>query len=127
MKYHSLQENKVLNELKTSKNGLDYATINNRIKKYGLNILPEKKQISPFSIFLKQFKSALVLILIAAAIISMLIGELLDALIIFIILILNALLGFIQEYKAEKGIQALKKLTSSKVKVLRNGEQSIIE
>jgi Ca2+-transporting ATPase len=110
----------IFSEFDTSKNGLSTKEAANRLAKYGPNILKEIKKTNPFTIFINQFKSFIVGILTAAIIISLLIREYLDAAVIAIILILNAVLGFIQEYRAEKSIEALKKLTSLKAKVIRD-------
>lgn len=108
-------------EFSTSEKGLSFAETKSRLEKYGLNILKEIKKINPVEIFLNQFRSFVVGILIGAVVISLFIQEYLDAGVIAVILILNAILGFIQEYRAEKSIDALKKLTSLKAKVIREG------
>ncbi|MCK5026512.1 MAG: HAD-IC family P-type ATPase, partial [Nanoarchaeota archaeon] len=110
----------VLTSLKTDKTGLQEKEAESRLKKYGLNEIQKKAEIHPFVIFLNQFKSFIVYILIAAVIISLFLQEYIDAGVIFAILLLNALFGFIQEYKAEKSIEALKKLAAPKAKVIRN-------
>ncbi|MEW6609261.1 MAG: calcium-translocating P-type ATPase, SERCA-type [bacterium] len=112
----------IFTELNTSKNGLSIIEAEKRLEKFGLNILKEIKKISPFTIFINQFKSFIVGILIAAVVISLFIQEYLDAIVIAGILVLNAVLGFVQEYRAEKSIEALKKLISLKAKVIRGGK-----
>ena len=102
--------------------GLDQAEAARRSEKHGLNLLQEKKKQSTWLLFLGQFKDLMVLILAAAALLSGLIGELPDTVIILVILVLNALLGFIQEYRAEKAMDALKQLTETQSKVLRSGK-----
>jgi Ca2+-transporting ATPase len=102
--------------------GLDQAEAARRSEKHGLNLLQEKKKQSTWLLFLGQFKDLMVLILVAAALLSGLIGELADTVIILVILVLNALLGFIQEYRAEKAMDALKQLTETHSKVLRSGK-----
>ncbi len=97
-----------------------------RLDKYGPNQLREKKPISPFSIFFAQFQNFIVWILIGAALVSGFLKEWVDALAIIAIVILNAILGFIQEYRAEKSLAALKKLSSPTSKVIRNGQHNII-
>lgn len=125
--YHSNEIKDVLNELNTDKNsGLSSSEVQNRLQKYGPNILKEAKKKSLFSLFLEQFKSPVVIILIFAVIISIIIGEAVDAIVILIIVIFNAILGFIQEYKAEKSIQALKKLSSLSATVIRDATQHLI-
>jgi P-type Ca2+ transporter type 2C len=102
--------------------GLDEAEAARRSEKHGPNLLQEKKKQSTWLLFLGQFKDLMVLILAAAALLSGLIGELADTVIILVILVLNALLGFVQEYRAEKAMDALKKLTETHSKVLRSGK-----
>jgi len=119
--------NEVYQELKTSEKGLSSEEAKKRIEEYGPNEIREKKKTSPIRIFFSQFNSFIVYILIAALAISIVIGEKIDAIVIAAILILNAIMGFIQEYKAEKAIEALKKMASLKAKVIRNGEHCKID
>src|SRR3989339_317502 len=97
-----------------------------RLQKYGPNQLKEKKPISPLSIFLSQFQDFIVWILIAAALVSGFLKKWVDAFAIIAIVILNAILGFVQEYRAEKSLAALKKLSSPASKVIRDGQHNVI-
>jgi len=97
-----------------------------RIAKSGLNRLVGKKPVSPVTIFLDQFKDFIILILIGAALVSGFLQEWIDALAIIGIVLLNAILGFIQEYRAEKSLAALKKLASPSSKVIRDGRHAVI-
>ena len=106
--------------------GLASAEAEARLKKYGPNQLKEKKGTSPLIIFLEQFQNFIVWILIGAALVSGFLKEWVDALAIVAIVILNAILGFIQEYRAEKSLAALKKLSSPNSKVIRDGRHDII-
>jgi len=106
--------------------GLVSAEAETRLKIYGPNQLKEKKGKSPLSIFLEQFQDFIVWILIGAALVSGFLQEWVDALAIVAIVILNAILGFIQEYRAEKSLAALKKLSSPNSKVIRDGRHNII-
>ena len=126
MDFYSRTEKEVLLGLNTSTAGLASKEAAQRLKKYGPNELKEKKKISAFSIFLGQFKSFIVYILIAAVILSILLQEYIDAAVIAAILVINAILGFTQEYKAEKSLEALKKLVSLKAKVIRDGKEAMI-
>ncbi len=126
MEYYQLNKKEVLKELSSSEDGLTSLEAKTRLKKYGFNEIKEEKKITPLKIFLLQFKSFIVYILIAAFIISLLVQEFIDATFIFVIIILNAILGFIQEYKAEKSIEALKKLTAQTSLVLRNNQEQKI-
>jgi Ca2+-transporting ATPase len=102
--------------------GLSAEQAGDRLAKYGLNQLREKKGRPAFYIFAEQFKDFIVLVLIGAALVSGFLQEWVDALAIMAIVILNAVLGFIQEYRAEKAIAALKKLSSPFSKVVRSGQ-----
>ena len=101
--------------------GLAESEAARRLKQWGSNSLQEKKQKSVFEIFLDQFRDFMVLVLLAATLISGLLKEYSDALTIIIIVILNAWLGFIQEYRAERSFAALQKLSAPRGKVLRDG------
>ena len=107
--------------------GLSSDEVKQRLEKYGTNQLKEKKGHSAFSIFLDQFRDFIIWVLIGAAIVSGFLGEWIDALAIIAIVILNSIMGFVQEYRAEKSLAALKKLSSPTSKVIRDGQHSIIE
>lgn len=125
--YSSISVDETLQKLSSKEAGLTDAEGSKRIQKYGYNELESKHKVSAWSIFFNQFKSFIVFILVASTIISALLHEVVDAIVILIILILNAVMGFIQEYKAEKSIDALKKLASLQAVVLRDGEQKKID
>lgn len=127
MEWHEKSAESVLTELGTSFNGLSQTEAEARLAKYGLNVIPEKKKESALQMFLSQFKNFLVIILIAAAVVSFFLGEALDGIAIIAIVILNAAFGFLQERKAEKTLDALKKISASKSKVLRDGDVKIID
>lgn len=139
MDFYTEKKEAILNELQSSAKGLTSSEAKKRLKKYGPNSIKKEKGISPWKIFINQFKSFLIAILAAAVVISGYIGyqefiheganllrHMADPLVIGIILILNAILGFRSEYKAERSIEALKKLTSLKATVLRNGKETQI-
>lgn len=110
-------------ELNTSiQTGLTSKQALKRLETYGPNQLEEAEQKSAFFIFLSQFKDFMVIILLFATLISGLLGEFVDAIAIILIVLLNGVLGFIQERKAEKSLQALKQLTAPKSIVLRDGK-----
>jgi len=125
--YHSLTKKEVLNKLKTSEKGLSKNQVEKRLKKYGKNELQKKKDFSIITIFLKQFKEPLVIILIAAILISLFVHEFIDATVIGIILVINAIIGFSQEYKAEKSIALLKKIATYNAKVIRDNKEQLID
>ena len=125
--YYTLTAQDTCKALKTTDKGLSNHEAEQRLHKYGFNELKKEKYISPWKILFQQFTSPLVWILLVALIISIILGEKIDAIVIALIVILNALLGFVQEFKAEKAIEALQKLTSLKAKVIRNGKEIKIE
>lgn len=107
--------------------GLTEAEANDRLKDYGKNILTGSKKQSAVKIFFDQFKDIMVLILLGATIISAAMGEIYDAVTIIIIVLLDAILGFIQEYRTEKTMEALEKLTSPTARVIRNGVKKSVD
>ena len=125
--YHAQPAAEVISLLKTSEHGLTSSQAEQKIYAYGFNELKKVAGPSPLKIILSQFASPLVWILVVAIIISLFLRERIDALVIGIIVIVNTILGFIQEYKAEKAIDALKKLSSPKARVFRDGKEILIE
>lgn len=122
MGYHNLEIKEVLRLKNSSLRGLNQNEAESRIAEFGYNELKKEKSFSLVKLFLNQFNDLLIFILIAATIISFIVGELIDAYVIIAILILNAIFGFAQEYKAEKSIELLRKLSSLRAKVIRNNE-----
>ena len=126
--WHSLEIKEVYAKLGSSPRGLSSEDAEERLRKYGFNELREVRRISALQIFINQFKSLFVLILIFAAVVSVLISishgseEFADAIVIAAIVIINAVVGFIQEYRSEKALEAMKRLTAPKARVLRDGE-----
>ena len=112
--------------LKTNEEGLSETEAETRYQKYGANELIEEKKTTSIEIFLNQFKSILIVILIVAAIVSgFVLHEYIDMYVILVIVVLNAIIGFIQEYRAEQAVEALKQMVSLHCKVIREG--AIIE
>ena len=124
--FHSMDSLKTLELFQSSLKGLDDVEAKARLEKYGPNELQKEKSKSPLAIFAEQFKGFLIIILLAATFLSMLIGETVDALVILGIVIACAILGFVQEYRAEKSLEALKKMTAPLATVVRNGVESHI-
>jgi len=123
MKPYHLTIGEISDKLKTNMiTGLSEVEVNSRQSQYGFNQLIQKSGKGSFSIFLSQFKDILIWILIVASVISFAIGETADAVIILIIVFLNAIFGFYQEYNAEKSLEALKRLQIPEAKVVREGK-----
>lgn len=125
--WHSIKVKEVFQRLETGKDGLDEEDVLQRQKQYGFNELKEKKKKTALNVLMNQFKSVMILILLIASLVSVLLGEYLDAGFILFIIIINSILGFIQEYRAEKALEALKKLTTLHAEVIRNGKKQDIE
>lgn len=111
--------------LNSSPSGIDASSAQKRQRLYGRNLLKDEQR-SFLSIFISQFMNPIVLILIVAALLSLLMGHTTDSMIIIGILVINSLMGFVQEYRAETSIRALKKLTETHVRVLRMGMEALI-
>lgn len=108
-------------------NGLTKEQIDKNIKEFGKNIIKEKKKTSVFSILFSQFNDIMIWILIVATIISGIIGDVADSIVIVVIIVINAILGFFQEFRTEKSLESLKKLSSPTTKVIRDGSLKIID
>lgn len=121
MDWHSLRIEEVLKALESRENGLSEEEAEKRLMVFGFNELKEKKQFSAARLFFQQFNSFLIWILLFAVLVAFFVGEFVDAGVIALIIVVNAFLGFAQEFKAEKAMQALKKLSAPKAKVLRQG------
>ncbi|MDA2922712.1 cation-translocating P-type ATPase [Patescibacteria group bacterium AH-259-L07] len=119
--WHNLSAKKVLETVNSNEHGLTFDEANKRLKKYGRNKLPEAKKFSALVGFFEQFKSPLVYILIIAAAIALSLKEFIDMGIILAAVFINASIGFLQEYKAEKTFDQLKQLVEHKARVLRFG------
>ena len=125
--WHTMQIDAVVKNLGTNTDtGLSRTEVENRLKKCGHNQLEEKEGVSPIMLFLGQFNDFIVWVLIAAAIVSGFMGELVDTMAIIAIVIINAIIGFVQEYRAEKSLAALQKMAAPFSKVLRDGEMHSI-
>ncbi|WP_243290241.1 calcium-translocating P-type ATPase, SERCA-type [Bacillus sp. FJAT-47783] len=123
MIWHKMTVNEVMDQVKTNiENGLSEEEAHKRLKKDGYNEIKENERPSALLIFISQFKDFMVLVLLVATLVSALLGEYIDAIAIIAIVLLNGVLGFIQERRAEKSLDALKELSAPHVNVLRNGE-----
>ncbi len=124
--WHSLTANEVISKLGSRETGLTSQEARSRLSQYGYNEIKDESKKSPWVLLIEQFKNLLIIILLIAVGISALLGEVTDAIVIFIIIIFAAGLGFIQEYRAEKAIQALKLMAAPKASVLRDGVEEEI-
>ena len=120
--WYSLSVEDSLNKSGSSTDGLNDDVIASKLEEFGKNELVAKKNAHPLIIFFKQFIDVMVLVLVVAAIISAFIGEPSDTIVIVIILILNAVIGFVQEYRAEKAMEALRKMAAPVSFVIRGGK-----
>ncbi len=132
MDWHSISEKEVFLELKSNQSGISSLEAKRRLLDYGPSTLVIKKEISPLKIFINQFKNMLVILLLFAAVISFLIGlleggDFIDSILIFAIVIANAVFGFFQEYKAERTIEELTKMAAPHATVIRNGKEEEID
>ena len=125
--WYTLSAEEVRRELGTGPSGLTPGDAAERLQRYGKNVLREEGRETRLQVFLRQFKSVLIVILVIAAGVSFLVGEAVDAAAILIIVVLNALLGFSQEWQAGEAIEALKKLLVQRAVVVRDGEQQEID
>jgi Ca2+-transporting ATPase len=138
-RWHAMEGEEVLRVLSSDWKGLSEEEAKARLRNFGYNEFEKRKRISPFRIFLLQFKNVFTLILLAAIVISVIIGlyeagvepraateTYTDALVIGAIVILNAVVGFIQEYRSEKAIEAMEKMVAPKARVLRDDREMII-
>src|SRR5215468_5417714 len=125
--WHAMAAEDVLERLGTKANtGLDPAEASRRLQKYGPNRLPEGKKRGPFMRFLSQFNNILVYVLLGAGFTKLMLNLWVDAAIIFGVVILNALLGFFQEGKAEKALESIRNMLSAEARTLRGGETRMI-
>lgn len=124
--YYDQEFNSVFEELGVSEAGLSSEEAEKRLEKYGKNELKEKEKVSVLQLFISQFKSILIFILITASVISALLGEVVDAIVIIFTVFLAGILSFVQEYRAEKAIELLKSLTSPEATVIRDGVEKNI-
>jgi len=121
LSFHTLPISDAFTYLKTSEEGLSAEEVRSRISQYGENELKEGVQRTLWGMFIEQFKNLMVIILLVAAVIAGFLGEMADTMIIMIVILLNAVLGVVQENKAEKALAALKMMSSPYTKVKRNG------
>lgn len=130
--WHSTEIEEVLSALKTNRNGITPEEAQKRLEQYGPNELKEEKKKQWYHLLFEQFTSILIIILVISAAVSAYLASIegkpmTDAYVIFLIVIMNAILGFVQEYRAEKAVEALKAMVSPHVLVLRDGREDSID
>ncbi|RBN51683.1 cation-translocating P-type ATPase [Flavobacterium psychrolimnae] len=122
MNWHLLPLSEITQLLQTTPNGIDEITVSERVCEHGKNEIEDTKKKSILQMILSQLSDFMILILIAAAIISGIIGDVTDTIIILAIIIINAIVGFIQEYRAEKAMEALKNMVANHARIVREGK-----
>ncbi|MHB0998653.1 MAG: cation-translocating P-type ATPase [Armatimonadota bacterium] len=125
--WHALSTDQILDQLDTTRDGLSDVEAKKRLEQYGANELKETARISPIIAFLNQFRSPLIYILMLAALFSFASGHPIDGFVILAIVILNAVIGFYQEYQAERALEALKKISALQATVIRDNEEVEID
>ena len=123
MNWHLIPLLEIAEKLHTSPTGIDDETASERLRKHGKNQIEDKKKKTIVQMILSQLSDFMILILIAAAVISGFIGDLTDTIIILAIIIINAVVGFIQEYRAEKAMEALNNMVANHARILRKGKK----
>jgi len=123
MEWKKLSIEETLKNLNSDINGLTSKQAQENLAKYGRNELVEEKKAGPVRLFLGQFMDILILILIIAAVAAYYVGDALDAIVILIVVLINAIVGFVQEYRAEKAMEKLKGLISAEAVVIRDGQE----
>jgi len=124
--WHAIELEEVFLRLRTSWNGLSKEEVEIRKKEFGPNALPSKPPPTLLEVFIRQFQSPLIYVLLAAAIIALALGDVLDAGFIFGVILINAIIGMAQERKAEKGAETLQKMMKTSAKVRRDGKEEVI-
>ncbi len=124
--WHALSGTQVLQELGSRSEGLHSAEVEQRRERYGPNELRREQAASPLALFLHQFKSFLIVLLLGATVLSLLLGEVLDAIVVVLIVMLSAVLGFVQEYRASRALEALRQLAAPTAEVIRAGAPVVV-
>ncbi|NCD00596.1 HAD family hydrolase [bacterium] len=125
--YHAQDWKSVIKKQKTSLKGLSNKEVEKRINKHGLNKLEKEKPLSAFLILISQFKSPLIYVLLVAGLVSLLLGETVDALVIFVAVFINTIIGFFQENKANKSLSKLREMVQHKTLVFREGKEKGVD
>jgi Ca2+-transporting ATPase len=125
-KWHNLNRDEVLKILDSRTSGLTATEVSDRLRQYGPNQLKGRKKVPPVVVFLRQFLSPLIYVLLAATVISFIIGSAIDATVILVVLLLNAIIGYVQETRAEKAMEALIQMAAPQANVQRDGKVTML-
>ena len=125
--WHAIEVEETLHALNTKETGLSQEEAQKRLQEFGPNELKKEKGKSPIKLFVEQFTDILIIILLIATGLSIYLGELIDAIVIIAIVMACAILGFVEEYRSEKALEALKKMTAPTAMVLRDGKEEKIQ
>jgi Ca2+-transporting ATPase len=120
--WHTMSREETLKELNSTETGLSQTEAQERLAQYGPNELQKERRSSPIKMFLEQFADILMIILLIATGLSIAVGEIIDAIVIIAIVIATAVLGFVEEFRSEKAVEALKKMTAPTAVVMRDGK-----
>jgi len=123
LEWHELPAGQVLEHLSTATAGLTFPEARRRLEKYGPNELPKRGQTSPLNVFIRQFGNLLIIILLIATALSAFLGQIVESIAIAVIVLFSIMLGFAQEYRAERALEALRKLSAPTAHVLRDGKE----
>lgn len=124
--YYAMAASAVLLHARSSERGLSDGDASGRLRSFGANVLPATSKASPFMVFVRQFANPLILIVLAAAIVSLVTGHVVDAVFIVVVVVVNAVVGFVQEYKAENALEQLRDRMTQMVRVVRGGRKKEI-
>ena len=124
--WHNLEIAETLQSLDSSRQGLTQEEAQRRLAQFGPNELIKGKKVSAWAIFLAQFKSVIIIMLLVAIALSLALGEVADSIVILVIVTFCAVLGFIQEYKADRALEALRQMTAPTASVVRDGQEEEI-
>ena len=127
LNWHQLEGQTVLEKLFTSAKGLNEEEAKFRLKEFGLNKIAIEKKVNKIKLFLNQFNNPIIYVLIAAAIVTFLIKEISDSMVILVVLVINSTIGFIQEMKADDAMKALQKMAALKARLRRSGREIITD
>ena len=125
--WHAMPRSELVERLATNEKGLDPSEASARLQRHGPNRLPEGRKRGPFARFLAQLNNILIYVLLVAGFTKLMLSLWIDAGIIFAVVVLNALLGFVQEGKAEKALDSIRKMLSAEARTMRGGETRMIQ